>query len=153
MARIKTWALMTNGARSRILRGLDAGDAEDPIELISKGDATHLRDILSDTPGPGAASRSEGQRPARGDGSDPVLCDMQDLAQDTLSVLDSHHRAGRLNRLAIFASSKMLGILHEQMPASLRGAVIQEKAVNLINLPRAELRDALLETLREEPQA
>jgi protein required for attachment to host cells len=153
MARIKTWALMTNGARARILRGLDAGDAEDPIELVSTGDATHLRDVLSDSPDPRFASRSEGRRPAREDGSDPVLRDMQDVAQETLSVLDRHHRAGRLDRLAIFASSTMLSILHKKMPATLRSAVVQEKAVNLIDLPRAELRKALLETFREEPQA
>jgi hypothetical protein len=44
----------------------------------------------------------------------------------------------------------MLGILRDQMPASLRDLVILEKDLNLINLPEADLRAHVIATLKEE---
>ena len=76
---------------------------------------------------------------------------MQDFAQETLSVLESHLRAGRFNRLAVFAAPKMLGILRQEMPASLLAAVVLEKDANLINLPDDDLLDVVCKAVRKEP--
>lgn len=150
MARQKTWALVTNGVRARILRTLEGDDGEDPIELISKAESTHLRDILSDKAGRSFASDASGRRSAMEPGSDPILRDMEDFSQETLAKLDGHLRAGHLTRLAIFASPKMLGILRRQMPASLRDVLILERDLNLINLPKADLRNAVIDALRKQ---
>lgn len=145
----KTWALVTNGVRARILRALEDGDGEEPIELVSKASSTHLRDIMSDRAGRSFASDGGGRRSAMEPGTDPVLRDMEDFAHETLTSLEGHLRAGHLTRLAIFAAPKMLGILRRQMPASLRDVLILERDLNLINLPEAELRDTVVAEMRE----
>lgn len=150
MARTKTWALVTNGVLARILRDLEDSDSGDPIEIVSKAESTHLRDILSDKSGRSFASGDSGRRSAMEPGSDPILHDMQGFARETLSVLEAHHRAGRFTRLAVLAAPKMLGVLREEMPSTLRKSIILEKDVNLINLPEADLRDAVLNAIGKE---
>lgn len=151
VARKHTWALVTNGVRARVLRGLEDGDPEGPIELVSKAESTHLRDLLTDKAGRSFSSGGEGLRSAMEPGSDPIMRDMQDFAAETLGVLSEHHRAGRMTHLAIFAAPKMLGILRKEMPASLSGAVILEKDLNLVNMDEAELRSHVMAALKEEP--
>lgn len=152
VAKEKTWALVTNGTRARILRGLEADSPEHPLELISKAQSTHLRDLLSDKAGRSFASDASGRRSAMEPGSDPILRDMQDFGRETLATLDRHLRAGRLTRLAIFAAPKMLGILRREMPVSLGRIVVLERDLNLINLSETELREAVICALREERQ-
>jgi len=148
--RHKTWALVSDGVRARILRDLEDGDSQDPIELFSKAESTHLRDYLSDRSGRSFASGADGRRSAMEPGSDPVLRDMQDFAQETFSVLEDNFRKGQMTRLAIFAAPKMLGILRREIPASLNKAVILERDLNLINLPEKDLRQAVIRALRKE---
>lgn len=150
MARHKTWALVTNGVRARILQGVEDSDGQEPIELVSQAPSTHLRDILSDKAGRSFASDASGRRSAMEPGSDPIQRDMEDFAQETLATLEGHLRAGHLTRLAIFAAPKMLGILRRQMPASLRDVLILERDLNLINLSQADLRSAVIGALQEE---
>ena len=151
MARNKTWALVTNGVRARILRGIEDGDSKEPIEINSKADSTHLRDILSDKSGRSFSSGDSGRRSGMEPGSDPILRDMQDFAHEILSVLETHLRAGRVSRLAVFAAPKMLGILRREMPPSLRQTVILERSANLINLPEADLRNVVRKGIGKEP--
>lgn len=153
VARDKTWALVTNGVRARILRGLDDGGPADTIELVSKAQSTHLRDILSDKAGRSFASDASGRRSAMEPGSDPILHDMQDFARETLATLEGHLRAGHLTQLAIFAAPKMLGILRREMPAALGDIVLFERDLNLINLSEADLRDTVADMLREKRTA
>ncbi len=150
VTRSKTWALVTNGVLARILRGLEDGDSEEPIERVSKATSTHLREMLSDGPGRSFASDASGRRSAMEPGSDPILRDMQDFARETLGVLQNHLRAGHLSRLAIFAAPRMLGVLRQQIPASLRSAVILERDLNLVNLSEADLRKTVIAALGEE---
>lgn len=148
--RYKTWALVSDGVHARILRDLEDGDSQDPIELVSKAKSLHLRDHLSDEPGRSFASHGGGRRSAMESGSDAVLRDMQDFAQETLSVLEDHFRKEHLTRLAIFAAPKMLGVLRREMPASLKNAVTLESDLNLVNLPEAKLRQAVIEAIEKE---
>ena len=150
MARIKTWALVTNGVLARILWGLEDGDSEDPIEIVSKAESTHLRDILTDKAGRSLASGDSGRRSAMEPGSDAILCDMQDFARETLSVLETHHRVGRFTSLAVLAAPKMLGVLRQEMPSTLRKSIVLEKDVNLINLPEADFRDVVLNAIGKD---
>ena len=150
MARTKTWALVTNGVRARILRDLDDVDTEPPIEIISKAKSTHLKDIVSDKAGRSFSSGDSKRRSAMEPGTDPIYRDMQDFAQETLSALESHFRAGSLKRLAIFAAPKMLGVLRHELPPSLREIVVFERDANLINLPEADLRSVVRNEIAKE---
>ena len=150
MAQSKTWALVTNGVHARILQGLEDGASDETIEIVSKADSTHLRDILSDKSGRSFASGSGGRRSAMEPGSDPILRDMQDFARSTLDVLEGHLRAGHLTRLAVFAAPKMLGILRREMPPAVGEVVFFEKDSNLIGLSEPDLRSAVLDALSQE---
>lgn len=150
--RHKTWALVSNTVRARILRDLEDGDSHDPMELVRKAESNHLRDYFSDKAGRSFASGADGQRSAMEPGSDPILRDMQDFAQETLGVLEDHFRMGHFTRLVIFAEPKMLGVLRREMPVSLNSAVILERDLNLINLPEADLRDTVIRAIGKEPK-
>jgi len=150
MAGPDTWALVSNGVRARILRGLETGDSKHSIELISKSKSTHLRDIMADQAGRSFASYGSGRRSAMEPGSDPILRDMQDFARETLSFLELHYRARDFRHLAIVASPKMLGILRQEMPPTLKDSVILEYPSNLVQLPQAELREGVLKLLKAE---
>lgn len=151
MAEPRTWAIVTTGVRARILRGLERGDSHEFVELIRKAPATHLRRFLTDRAGRSFASDRSGRRSAMEPGSDPIRRDMQDFARELLGIAEEHHRAGDFEHLAIIAAPKMLGILRSEMPASLRDAVVLERAANLTGVPEAELRAILRRLLYEIP--
>lgn len=139
MARSRTWALVTNGVHARILRGLETGDPEDPIEIVSKAESTHLGELRSDRAGRSLASDHSGRRSGMEPGSDPVLRGMQDFGKEVLGLLESHFREGHFDRLAVFAAPKMLGVLRNEMSPSLRAVVVTERDANLAGLPMDEL--------------
>lgn len=143
MRKQKTWALVSNAVRARILRGLENGETEDLVELASKAASTHLRDIYSDKPGRSMSSDQSGRRSAMEHGADPVRRDMQDFARETWDFLEQHHRAGDFGALAILAEPRMLGILREEMPATLRDAIKLERPVNLVQLTEEKLRETV----------
>lgn len=148
----ETWALVSNGVRARILRGLDDGDMDAPVELVRKTEATHLRDLLTDRPGRLFAADASGRRSAMEPGSDPILRDMQDFAREVVGLLVDAHRAGKFTCLALVAAPKMLGILRSTFPPPLRDCVVLERPANLVWLPAADLRTAIRKMMREEPE-
>jgi protein required for attachment to host cells len=153
MSGARVWVLVADGMRARILRGFGQDDTLDPIEIASTAESVHLRDIMDDKPGRGFSSGSGGRRSAMEPGSDPVRRDMQDFAQALFSTLESHHRAGDFDQLAIFAAPAMLGILRQEMPASLNTSLVADRAVNLMPLSAHELRQTAQRLLLEEKEA
>lgn len=149
MARQKTWALVTNGVRARILRVLEGG-GESPIDLASNSTSLHLRDHLSDRAGRSFGSDASGGRRAMEPGSDPALRDMQDVARDVCRVLEGHLRAGDLTRRAVVAAPKMPGVLRAELPDPLAAIVRLERDATLVNLSEAELQDAVADEIRKE---
>ncbi len=147
MRRQVIWALVMNSEHAQILRGLDRADTDGPIELTNKASATRQRDAQSEERGRSHASDRSGRRSAMEPGADTALRDMQDFAQEAFKVLEKHRGAGDFDRLTIFASPKMLGVLRKELPAGLGGAVMQEEAANLVGMPvhdlRAFIRDRL----------
>lgn len=148
MAKPKIWALVSNAVRARIIGGLD-GDAEDHIELVRQAESTHLRDILSDKAGRSFTSNHGGRRSALEPGSDPILRDMHDFARETLDFLERHRRSGSFDQLVIVAAPKMLGVLREECPESLKPAIVAERAANLVQMPETELRRTMRLFLKE----
>ena len=131
----RTWALVMNGVRARILRGVADGDGEEPYEIVSRAALRHLRDVLArkaDPDDPSAIDRRHME-------GDPVVRDMQEFAAETGALLERHHRAGDFARLALFAEPRMLAILRSELPATLRRAIVLELPLNLVTLPEQEL--------------
>lgn len=130
----RTWALVMNSTRARILCGLANVDGEERIEIVSRASLRHIRDVLAGLSDPS----DEEQRQAQ---SDAVIHDMQDFTAETGALLERHRRAGNFARLAVFATPRMLAILRTEFPATLRTAIFLEQEMNLINLSERELRE------------
>ena len=130
----RTWALVMNSTRARILRGLATVDGEEHVEIVSRASLRHTRDVLA-----GLSDPSDPER--RHTESNAVVRDMQDFAAKTGEFLEQHRRAGDFARLAVFATPRMLAILRTEFPATLRKAVVLELPMDLITLPERELRD------------
>lgn len=145
MAKItsKTWALVLNGSRCRILRGVSSKGIKVPTELVLRSEARNLRDIMSDKPGRSFTSSGGGRRSAMEYGSDPLAEDQREFIRQIISLLESHRRAGDFDKLAIFAEHEMLGHLRQMMPQTLTDMVIREVPKNLVQLSAPELAEAV----------
>lgn len=150
MLKPKTWALVSNGVRARVLRGLENSASNGPGELIFKSRSAHLQNALADRSGRSFASDGSGRRSAMEASTDPILQDMQDFAQEILGVLLRRFKQGEFQQLAIFASPRMLGILRADRPTDLGQVVVFERALNLVGLSEAELRRTVRTMLTEE---
>jgi len=135
----RTWALVMNGTRARILRGICSIDDKGPIELVMKSEARNLRDILSEKQQPAFAAKTAGRRPLVQTASDPIAEDQREFIRQVIALLESHRRAGEFDRLAVFAGSDVLGNLHNLMPRSLHDMLQCEVSTNLLHLPEKEL--------------
>lgn len=150
MLKPKTWALVSNGVRARVLRGLESSASDGPEELIFKSKSTHLQNALADRSGRSFASDGSGRRSAMDAGSDPIFRDMQDFAHEILGVLRRRFKRGEFRQLAVFASPRMIGILRADWPPDLGQVVVFERVLNLVGLSEAELRRTVRDVLKEE---
>lgn len=149
--RIRTWALVTDGLRARILRGLEAGigTPDPPTELIAQARARHLWAVGRETRSPAAGAGNPGVYQAPAPPGDPLRHEMQDFARDIAADLDRHRRAGDFRRLAILAPPEVLPILRGERPRLLHAAVFLEHPVNLMPMGEGALRSAVIALIRE----
>lgn len=145
----RTWALVMNSARCRILRGISPGAADALAELVLRSESRNLREIMSDKPGRSFASAGGGRRSAMEYASDPIAEDQREFIRQIIALLESHRRAGDFTRLAVFAGHDMLGLLRQMMPQPLRDMVIHEVAKNLLHLSAPDLQGAILRELQD----
>ena len=145
----KTWALVINGARCRILRGVPSSGSDGPAELVLRSEARNLREIMSDKPGRSFASKGGGRRSAMEYASDPIAEDQREFIRQVIALLESHRRAGEFDRLAVFAEHDVMGQLRQMMPRTLADLVIREVAKNLLHLPAQELAEAVSRELKD----
>lgn len=139
----KVWAVVLNSARCRILRGVAAHGEEAPVELVLRSESRKLREIMSDRPGRSFASQGGGRRSAIEYAGDPIAEDQQEFIRQIIALLESHRRAGEIQRLAVFAEPDMLGHLRQMMPPILSEMVIREVPKNLLHLSPHDLESAI----------
>ena len=153
MTKPRIWALVADGVRARVLRGLEDGAPlpSPPTELISRSRSRRLRDILAGNTDPGHVL-SQAERGIASEGPDLVRQDMRDFAHEISDRLDSHRRAGDFERLAIFATPGMLRLLRDEMSRALRGTVFLERRGNLVQYPEAALRDLVRTEIARLPR-
>lgn len=144
----RTWAVVMDGVRARILRRIDSVNGEEPVELVSKAGQLRMKAQMTRQQPP----QPNGQPVAPETGSDPIGDDIQDFAHQTLSFLDAHHRRDDFERLAIFASPAMLRVLRLALPAGLKRSLMMDRPLNLIALPEGELRDRVRQLIQENDQ-
>lgn len=144
----KTWALVTNGARCRILRGVGGGEGA-LAELVLRCEARNLRDIMSDKAGRSFVSKGGNRRSALAYASDPIAEDRREFIRQIIALLESHRRAGEFSSLAVFAEHNMLGHLRQMMPQTLVAMVICEVPKNLLHLTAPELAEAVSRAVQD----
>lgn len=144
----KTWVLVVNGARCRILRGIPEGGDDALAELVLRSESRNLRDIMSDKPGRSFASAGGGRRSAMEYAGDPIVEDQQEFIRQIIALLECHRRAGDFEKLAVFAEHDMLGHLRRMMPRTLADLVIREVPKNLLHHSAQELADVVSRELR-----
>ncbi|MBI1171386.1 host attachment protein [bacterium] len=142
----RTWALVMNGARARILRGLDDRDTDGLPELVMKSEGLHVKASLAGGPSRPAPGRG-GRHRSRDVRHDPVAEDMRAFARQVIALLECHRRAGELDRLVIYAEHDVLGNLRLSMPMMLRRLVLREVPKNLLLLSEADLRQAITDAM------
>ena len=142
----KLWVLALNSEHARILRGLTRrGQTEDP-EFLLEAKHHDLRELMSDKPGRAFALKG-GRRSALEYSSDPVRDEERAFAEEVVEALQEHLEAGDFDRLAIFASPEMLGILRPKLPEAIKSVVITEVPKNLLHLPPPDLAHVVAEHL------
>lgn len=145
----RTWALVINGARCRIMRGVSARGHDALTELVLRSESRNLRDIMSDKPGRSFASMGGGRRSAMEYASDPVAEDQREFIRQVISLLESHRRASDFDRLAVFAEHDTLGHLRQMMPQTLADLVIREVPKNLLHHSAQELAEVVSRELQD----
>lgn len=139
----KTWVLLLNGARCRVLRGISGKSEDTPTELVLRSEARNLRQIMSDKPGRSFSSAGGGRRSAMEYACDPITEDQREFIRQVISLLESHRRAGDFDRLAVFAEPDMLGQLRHMIPPALAQLVFRQVPKNLLHLSVKELEEVL----------
>lgn len=138
----RTWALVANEVRARILRGLEDTGPEPfpPTELVMRSRFVCLRVALTESSGRGLALIRDSHRAGMDLCRDPVAADRTCFAQEIGSVLDRHRAARDFTRLAIFAPPRMLATLTVAMPPAVLRTIVIEDPCDLLLLAEEELR-------------
>ena len=142
----RTWVLVADGARARIIRKLAAsakteGQVED---LVFNAEHKQLHELMSDRPGRSFAPQGA-RRSAMEYHSDPVREQEEEFAAVLVRRLVLHHTAGEFDALAIVAEPRMLGLIRQNLPKSISDLIAIEAAKDLTKLPGGKLRAAVLE--------
>ncbi|WP_420848022.1 host attachment protein [Nitratireductor luteus] len=144
MKKPRTWILVADGAKARIVRKLacDTEIGERLDDLIYEVEHKPLRQIMSDRPGRSFESCGA-RRSAIEYHSDPVRDRQVRFALMLSEHLQDRHTAGQFDRLAIVAEPRMLGILRQLLPQTLKELVVSEIGKDLTKLPADKLHTAL----------
>jgi protein required for attachment to host cells len=156
MRRQRTWFLVADAGRARIVRTLKGGgDALD--ELPVRWPHRKLCEMIADAPGRRVASvdrrsvasvdrrsvASVDRRRSTACYSDTIIEDMRSFAEALVSQLESHRLAGDFDRLVIVAQPRMIALIHVELSPPLRAVTFGEYPGDLARLPPQELREHL----------
>lgn len=139
MKPIRTWVLIADGARARVLendgpgRGLIAND-----RLVFEGDHSSTHDLVSDREGRSYSSHGPG-RSAIDARTDPHRELKRTFAQHLSDVLARELDANAYDRLIIVAAPVTLGDLRAALPQKVAALVSAEVAKDLTKLPNDEV--------------
>lgn len=139
MKPIKTWALIADGARARILDNSGPGHSwtgVEGLEFDSAHEATH--DLVSDREGRSFSSHGQGRSAIQAH-SDPHRDLKTKFALRLAGVLADGLERGAYERLIIAAAPVTLGDLREAISAKVRAAIVAEFPHDLTKVPNSEI--------------
>ena len=146
----KTWFVIADGARARILRNDGPGTALVPAinrDLIDPAVHGHSRDLKSDKPGR-AFDTGSGQHHSMEPHHDFHNFEKRMFARKVAKLLDEQAGKKAIERLVLVAPPKTLGDLRAELSSHTSALVAAEIAKDLTHLPVKEIADHL----RDVPQ-
>jgi protein required for attachment to host cells len=148
MKPIRTWVLIADGARARILENDGPGHGLKAVEgMVFSGDHAATHDLVSDREGRSQSSHGSG-RSAIEARSDPHRELKAKFAQHLADILDREADAKSFHRLIIVAPPATLGDLRSLISEKVRSKITGEAAQDLTKLPNSEvgthIKDILL---------
>lgn len=147
MKPIKTWVLIADGARARVLENDGPGKGLTAIDrLVFKGDHAATHDIVDDREGRIHDSHGPG-RSAIDARSDPHRELKRTFAHHLADVLAHELDGGAYDRLVIVATPVTLGDLRKQLPAKVAAKVTGEVHKDLTKTPNGEIASHLNDVL------
>lgn len=147
MKPIRTWILVADGARARVLEntGPGKGISEVPgMEFTEQ--RLENREIMADRPGRSFESADQ-SRHAMEPRSDPKQMMETAFVTGLVETLNEKFQAGSFDRLVLVAAPKALGDIRKAMPKELAGAVHGELAKDLTKVPNADMEKHLGEVM------
>lgn len=140
----KTWALVANGGRARIVKYLGDSNAREVFD-INDGQLK-TSELLTDRAGRSFASKGK-SRSGMELHTDPVRNQERLFAEELTGFLAEKFKQGDINALMVVASPRTLGDLRSALPKSLKSRVICESDKDLTQLPVPKLLEALHQML------
>jgi protein required for attachment to host cells len=145
----RTWILIADAGRARVLESLGPGKGTRPVDGLSSESpipsSTH--DIVADRQGRSFESSNTMRHPLtpRTDPRDEMKRSYLEMLADQL-----HHRflAGAFDRLVVVAPPSALGILRDAFSPQLAGAVTGELTKDLTKVPDHDLGPLLADVVR-----
>jgi protein required for attachment to host cells len=139
MKPIKTWALIADGARARILDNSGPGHSWTGVEgHVFDSDHAATHDLVSDREGRSFSSQGPG-RSAIASHSDPHRELKTTFAVRLAGILADGLSQNAYERLIIAASPVMLGDLRQAISDKVRATIIGEFPHDLTKIPNSEI--------------
>jgi len=143
----RTWVLIADGARARILQNDGPGKGLHAVDgAVYHGDHAPTHEIMSDRT-PRTFSSSGARRSAIETHSDPHRELKKKFAHHLADVLASKLREQAYDRLVVVAAPSALGDLRAALPDEVRSKVAGEVAKDLTKTPDPEVAGHLKEVL------
>lgn len=147
MKPIRTWILIADGTRARIVCNTGPGKGLQEVSGMEfEGDNSRSGDIMADRPGrtfDSAGSHRHAMEPH----SDPQREAKRSFAADMVGKLQDQLQAQAFDRLVLVAAPATLGDIRKSLPKSLLDVVYGEISKNLVHVPNQELDSHLSEVL------
>ena len=143
MKPVKTWILIADGARARVLQNDGPGHGLHAVEgLVFHGDHSATHDLVSDREGRSYSSHGAG-RSAIDSHSDPHRELKKKFAHRLADMLARGLEQHTYDRLIIVAPPGALGDLRAAISGHVRAKVVGEVAHDLTKTPNGEVADHL----------
>jgi protein required for attachment to host cells len=139
MKPVRTWILIADGARARVLQNSGPGKGVQQVvgcDYRTSHEAD--REIRADRPGRTFDSAGAG-RHAMEATSSPHRMAKDDFARALMSDLERKHATGNFDRLLIVAPPRALGDLRHHIPGALKSVLVGEVHKDLTHVPNDEL--------------
>jgi protein required for attachment to host cells len=144
MKKIRTWILVADGARARILSNEGAGGRLLPVPGHEfEADHPPTREIGADRPGRVHANSRDSARHSMNNTVDWHRFAKEDFAREMAKLLNRAAARKAFERLVLVAPAKTLGDLRKALDETARGQVSHEISKDLTPLPLKELTENL----------